>query len=30
MVTGGGYAKLAYNKEGTEIAGWLKTAGLLR
>lgn len=25
---GGGYAKLAYNKEGTEIAQWLNTLGI--
>jgi len=25
---GGGYAKLAYNKEGTEIAAWLNTLGI--
>jgi acetyl esterase/lipase len=25
---GGGYAKLAYNKEGTEVAAWLNTLGI--
>ena len=25
---GGGYSKLAYNKEGTEIAAWLNTLGI--